>query len=435
MVTAHLEWTAGGGVSQVVKYKKESDPTFTDYETVSGSISEIDIADLDENTVYEFLIVNQCLFDLQSSSDPVQSILMSCPSGGYSIEQTALQLTLSFTHVGGDVDGYLIQIFEMPDETFVEEQEVVSPSGSVSVTFSDLTPGTYYKFRILPQISGFSDSDFDSGSDSDDPDCTVTERTLVCPEGYTLAPDGSYCYLIEETAADPPSGSPENTVAAPNTVYSSVGSFIYNFGYSSNGTGTFIQIPLSNAFWVNGPGDGGNHSTSAGPMNRSALWSTTALDNQDIGFSICLDLPETSVYYIGLGGDNRCRIVIDGTVIVDQDIAALNTLHGWGASTPFKLWHIYPVTLAAGPHVVELIGHNDSSVAALGAEIYHNTAAEIIAATSYAGLNLIFSTKDYIGDPVQLGTNDVGFTCPSGYSLVACVDPFVCRRVLTALPS
>jgi hypothetical protein len=70
----------------------------------------------------------------------------------------------------------------------------------------------------------------------------------------------------------------------------------------------------------------------------------------------------------------------------------------------------------------------------LGAEIYNNTAAELIAATSYADLNLIFSTKDYVGQPVQLGTDDLGYTCPSGYSLAACVEPYVCRLIYTELP-
>jgi hypothetical protein len=135
-----------------------------------------------------------------------------------------------------------------------------------------------------------------------------------------------------------------------------------------------------------------------------------------------------------IGGDNKCRIVIDGNVVVDQDISAVGTSTGWGASATFKIWHIYPVSLSAGPHIIELLGHNNSSFAALGAEVYNNTAAEIMAATSYAALNLVFSTKDYRGQPVQLGSNALGYVCPSGYALAACEEPVVCRRILTALP-
>jgi len=96
---------------------------------------------------------------------------------------------------------------------------------------------------------------------------------------------------------------------------------------------------------------------------------------------------------------------------------------------------VYPVTLSSGPHIIELIGHNDSSSAALGAEIYDNTAAQLISATSYSDLTLIFSTKDYRGQPVQLSTDGLGYTCPSGYSLAACQDPYVCRKILTATPT
>jgi hypothetical protein len=56
---------------------------------------------------------------------------------------------------------------------------------------------------------------------------------------------------------------------------------------------------------------------------------------------------------------------------------------GIGEDLTFKFWHIYPVNLSAGDHVIEIIGHNDASVAAMGAEIYNLTSAQIQAATSY----------------------------------------------------
>jgi hypothetical protein len=68
--------------------------------------------------------------------------------------------------------------------------------------------------------------------------------------------------------------------------------------------------------------------------------------------------------------------------------------------------------------------------AALGAEIYDNTAAEIIAATAYGDLNLVFSTKDYVGQPVQIGSGGIGYTCPSGYSLVLCDGPAYCTQTV-----
>jgi hypothetical protein len=426
MAIAHLTWTPGGGVEQDVKYRRFGDESFTLHSTVGTSVTSADISGLDDNAVYEFEIVNRCFSDLETPSSVVEGADVTCP--GLSVEQAALSLTVSFTHLGGDITSYTVEVYEMPGETFVTSEDVVSFPSPVEVTFTGLTSGVYYKIKVIPKIASAFENDT----------CEIEERTLECSEGYTLAPDGSYCYLIEETAADPPTGgTPESTVAATATAYSTVGSYIYDPGYSSNGVGTWTQIPLINTFWVNGPGTGADNTTTDGPLNRCGLWTTSALSNQDIGFSVCLDLPATSVYYIGLGGDNKCRFTVDGVVVVDQDITAVGTNTGWGAGATFKIWHIYPVTLSAGPHIIELIGHNNSGVAALGAEIYQNTDAEIMAATSYTGtgLNLIFSTKDYIGQPVQLGSDDLGYTCPTGYSLAACVEPVVCRRILTELPS
>ena len=57
-----------------------------------------------------------------------------------------------------------------------------------------------------------------------------------------------------------------------------------------------------------------------------------------------------------------------------------------------------------------------------------------MAATSYTdlGSKLIFSSKDYIGQPVQIGTGGVGYTCAAGgSSLVLCDGTPYCLQLLT----
>lgn len=250
-----------------------------------------------------------------------------------------------------------------------------------------------------------------------------------CPPGYTLSVDESICLQVNTTAATPPV-SPEITVAKSDNRYSDCGSYIYNPGYSLDGTGTSTQISTVNAFWRNGAGTCTPGTISDGPMNRCALWATTTLSNQDIGFSICVDIPSPETYYIGFGCDNYGILRIDGQTIIEQDPTALDIQYGI-VGAPFHVWHIYPVVMTAGTHVIELIGHNDSPPAALGAEIYLNTLSEIQAATSYGDLNLIFSTKDYVGEDVQLGSDGIGYTCPPGYSLVLCDGPAYCTQTLT----
>lgn len=250
-----------------------------------------------------------------------------------------------------------------------------------------------------------------------------------CPSGYVLSPDGTYCYKVETVEAIPPP-SFDTLVAKSSVQYTTCGSYIYDAGYNSNGTGTSTQITPVNTFWVNGAGLCANNTTVDGVLNRCGVWASTTSNNQDIGFGVCINIEESKIYYIGIGCDNYGVIKIDGVAIITQNEAAINAQYGLGCCACFSVWHIYPVELTAGIHFIELFGHNISLIAALGAEIYDNTAAELIAATSYGDLNLIFSTKDYVGEQVQIGSG--GYTCPSGYSLATCESPIVCKRILTA---
>lgn len=263
------------------------------------------------------------------------------------------------------------------------------------------------------------------------------EQNLIinpyCPVGYELAPDSSYCFYEETTDATPPTAG-ENTVAAPDIVYTMCGSYIYDIGYNVNGTGSSTQISLANAFWRNGSGtcvvDG---NTNDGPLNRTALWATSTMSNQTVGFAVCVDIPEEKTYYVGMGADNLGIINLNGVNILTQDPTALDVQYPFvgAAAVPFRIWHIYPVTIPAGLNIIELIGYNDSGVAAMGMEVYNNTAAEIAAATGYGDLNMIFTSTDYIGQPVVLGSDGLGYSCAPGYSLKTCDSPIVCSKIIT----
>jgi hypothetical protein len=277
------------------------------------------------------------------------------------------------------------------------------------------------------EYEGAIDADCGSGTFSS----PVLFQTCTCPTGYTMNVDNSYCYNLSTVAATPPSGgTPQNSVAATGISYGTCGTFIYS-SYNLNGTGTSSQIPVGNVFWRNG-GTCVDNNTTDGPLNRTGLWALSAGVNQDIGFSICLTLPATKVYYIGMGCDNYGTIRLDGQTIIQQDEAALGIQYGVGTLATFKIWHVYPITIPAGSHTLELVGHNVSAGASFGAELYNATSADLIAATSYVdlGAKLIFSTKDYIGQPLQIGSAGVGYVCPSGYALQNCNLPITCIKLL-----
>lgn len=321
--------------------------------------------------------------------------------------------------------GVLVEYRKQTDTDWIIPNSPPNPtmSGSYPIYLED---NVKYWVRL-------SSSSFSCASGYIIKEILATADDICCPPGYTMSPDESYCYQEITTAATPPA-SAVNSVAVVNTAYSTCGSYIYDPGWNLDGTGPSTQINLLNAFWVNGSGACGNATTTTGPMNRTALWSPTYSDGQELGFSVCVNLPTTKTYYIGMGADNYSIIKIDGTVILQQDATALGIQYGVGIHAAFKVWHIYPVELSAGPHYIEMIGHNITIVAAIACEIYNATPAEIAAATSYAdlGSKLIFSSKDERTQPIFLGSGGVGYSCPAGYALSLCDGPEpICKQILT----
>lgn len=247
-----------------------------------------------------------------------------------------------------------------------------------------------------------------------------------CPIGQTLSEDASYCYVETFADATPPSAG-ENTVAVTNDVYTSCGTYIVDPGYNSDGTGASTQISLANPYWRNGLVLCGNNNLIDGPMNRCALWATTDTGGgQTVGFSVCINITESKTYMVGIACDNFGTIKLDGEVVVMQDEAAIQAQYSGIVGATFKFWFIYPLNIPAGAHYIELIGTNSGSAAALACQIYNNTPAEIAAATSDGDLNFIFNSADYVGQPIVLGSDGLGFSCPSGMSLATCQSPLMC---------
>lgn len=264
-----------------------------------------------------------------------------------------------------------------------------------------------------------------------------------CEAGYTLSPDGTTCQKVETLAATPPiGGTPLSTIGKQYHTYSEYGTLIYNPGYGVGGDGTFTLV--QNAFWQNQP-----KNLTEGPLNRNGLWaddgtpgdSIDAPINEWIGFVQRIDAPATKTYYIGIAGDNLCRLKVNGVTVVSFNEISMNSSISAYFGTPFdstltfKFWHIFPVTLNAGPNFLELEGYNGGSVGSFGAEIYDNTAAELAAATNYGSINLLWSTAPLRGTTLQSG-GTVGYSCPAGWALAEPTPGvFVCNLVSAVAPT
>lgn len=261
--------------------------------------------------------------------------------------------------------------------------------------------------------------------------------TCACPSGFDTNANRTLCYKLTTSAPTPPTGgTAATTVTKVLGKYGTFGTIIYpnNFDPTTGvGTGANTLIPLSNPFWVNGPGDGVDRSNTAdGPLNRTGLWTSFEGSFQKVGFSVCLNIPTTKTYYVGIGADNIAEIRLDGVTKMTMNDGAMDPYFGVSETT-FKYWHIYPIIMAAGPRILEVVGTNYTAVAALGVEVYDATKAEIMAATSYTdlGSKLILSTKDKRGQQIQIGNQGYGYECPSGAALDTCGSSYVCRTTET----
>ncbi len=216
------------------------------------------------------------------------------------------------------------------------------------------------------------------------------------------------CKVITSVPATPPkSGKLDLLVRAPAPGYYSIkGSKIFD-SYDVFGVGQYNPIDTANYFWIDKGG------VNQGPLNRCAVWGQS--NPKKIGFSVCVNAPQDKTYYFGFAADNSGVLTIDGNVVL--------------RNIDFEYWGIYKMSLTKGQHLVEFSVINFEDVAAIGFEIYDNTPAEIMKATGYGQLNLVFSTKEEFGAAVEEGDSTSSYSCPVGYIQNYCSSGIpVCSR-------
>jgi hypothetical protein len=195
-------------------------------------------------------------------------------------------------------------------------------------------------------------------------------------------------------------------------------------GWDNNGdlkSGFAYQATMTTSYWKNTiPTD-----FVKGPCNRYGIWADDGVSSTDlpfnkwVGFSKCITIAQSKIYYVGLFADNNFKLRLNGQTILNTSLGgSLN-----GTQATFFYWHIYPIYIPAGNNTLELTGINAGQTGAFGCAIYDNTPAQLVAATSDANLNIIFNSRDIsisIIDIVEstLGVyENKGYTCPPGYTV------------------
>jgi hypothetical protein len=309
--------------------------------------------------------------------------------------------------------------------------------------------------------------------------CPIT-CPCQCPEGYIFNPATNAC---EQTTIEPatPSGGATVPIVAggASPAYGSASTRLYEdistkifplngwsdsslcpFGtpnctagyqvYESAGIGTILNIDglsvLGNNVFTNSP-----PSVTGGRLNNVGIWATGYPLNQWLPVEFCINLPASKTYIFAIAGDNQIRASITSTTFMGG-VTNFNLVNLWASYNPsgtptdvavsrtFSIWHMFPITLPVGSHILQLQGMDFGPVAAFGAEIYDipvgnpgdvwpadQTMQAFLASTTVTLADLApflaFTTEQLIQTPPLLVADfgeTITWTCPDGSPVDFC---------------
>lgn len=286
-----------------------------------------------------------------------------------------------------------------------------------------------------------------------------------CPDGFIYDPVNRNCVRLDIIPATPVGGEAVPIVSTTGSVaYGDFGARLYedisaktfplngwqNTGicfscangyrvFDNAGVGTLVNVQqtsnISNDIF-NAQG-----TTTLGRLNNVGMTATGWPTDEWLTVEFCVDIPSEKTYIFAIAGDNQVKAGITSTTF-NGGVTNLNLVNLWGSNSltglpknmsytnPFKLWHMFPITLPAGLHTLQLSGMDFGSPFAFGAEIYDITETDLITlmASSTATASelepyIIFSTRDLVTSPplvVALPGESITWTCPDGYTLDGC---------------
>jgi hypothetical protein len=153
-----LSWTPAGGLNstaQQVQYKLSSSSTWLVAGTLSASANSYTVDDLDENTIYDFRIINMCSYGGPTPGAPFQTIDFVCPE--VTITTTYNSVSFSFAHVGGSVTEYRVDLLNAAGSSIIAFKNITSPGSTVANSFTGLSNETNYKLRITLKTGTYTE--------------------------------------------------------------------------------------------------------------------------------------------------------------------------------------------------------------------------------------------------------------------------------------
>lgn len=299
----------------------------------------------------------------------------------------------------------------------------------------------------------------------------------VCPPGFIVDPVTRECTMTEIIPATPSGGTTYPVVDGTNsTAYGAERSRLYedisaktfplngwqNTTTCSNctngyqvfdnaGVGALTTIQATSTLFNTVFGNTAFNFTD-GRLNAIGIWATGYPINQWLDVEFCITIDVTKTYIFAIAGDNQIKAGITSTTF-NGGVTNLNLVNLWGSASPtgvptnsaypnsFKIWHMFPITLPAGSHNLQLSGMDFGTPAAFGAEIYDVSETIMMSLMSNPLLTtadlqpyIIFSSSDLVTSPpliVGSPLSPVRWTCPDGYQLTGCFGVPSCVTELT----
>ena len=267
--------------------------------------------------------------------------------------------------------------------------------------------------------------------------CCVTVN--LCPSGYTDT--GSNCVIYDYTTATcngtgctiytaatlPMSAWTSGQGQAGGVFYEDITGRPLVIHALTGGSGTVASVMEDgvnavvnvvnnqfNTLW------GGGFPLQYSRLNEVGIWTTEPFVGPElewVGFSSCIEIPETKTYVMGMAADDGMRVSLNGQLLFDYSTGD----YAWSP------WRMFPMTLSAGTNVFKIEGIQAQffTPAFFGFEIYDASVNTLTGLTTTIGLDpyILFSTKDLAGLEFNVG-EDSGYSCPSGYTLCSgsCVN-------------
>lgn len=183
-MNATLSWSIGpGATTQNVQYKLSTSSTWITFSTVGGSATTETVTGLDSNLLYNFRIVTNCSGGTPAPSAVITKINILCPT--VTITSTDTTVSYSFPEIGGDVDSYVVKLYNSAGTT---EVGTSTPTGTTTRTgtITGLTASTAYRLKVVPTAGSITktDCEFNSVSTTAPPVCSIPTDVVA-----TLAPE------------------------------------------------------------------------------------------------------------------------------------------------------------------------------------------------------------------------------------------------------